>query len=776
MAPFVMFGWFSRLNKKSAARSLRAAAMSAARARPENTTRKTSQIFEHALAEHQAGRLTNAEAAYRQVLAENPGHVDALHFLGIIAFQLGKHTQAVEWMTQALTQYEGNVPAHTNLGKAYQAYGELDRAIACYRRALELAPDYFDAHFHLAQAHAFRSETRDALASYRAALSCAPVDPIVRCALGNAFDNLGEPEQAVFCLRSAIALKPDFAEAHCDLGTSLKALNRLDEAEDSYRKALRLKPDHVIAHFNLGIVLRDRHRPEEAIACFTRAIDISPEFADAYYCLGHTYCDGDRLAEARRCFQTALSLRPDFAEARWSLAMSRLPSVYGVDDDPPRLRTAFAADLEALEQWFEDNPAAPGHEAVGVQQPFALAYQDQNNQDLLQRYGRLCVRLTGQWFDRQSFPRGTGPRDAVRIRVGIVSQCFRNHSVWTAIVRGWFDQIDHERFAIQAFSLNVDEDAETTFARSRAAHFERGPKQLRQWVEAIARQRPDVLIYPEIGMDPITLKLASARLAPVQIATWGHPETTGLPTIDYYLSAKGLEPENAHAHYTERLVALPALGCYVEPAQVDPVFPNLSQWGIDADVPIFICPGTPFKYAPQHDPVFPQIACRLGNCRFIFFKHWTPGLSERLEQRLRAAFDRAGLDYGRYVTFIPWQSKPAFYGLMQRADVFLDTIGFSGFNTALQAADCSLPIVTLEGRFLRGRLASGILRHMGVHELVTSSIENYVALAVRLIEDASFDEAVRSRIESGRNALYKDSAPIRELENFLFEITTHRCA
>lgn len=768
-----MFGWFSRLGKKSAIRSLPAAAMPAASARPENTAREPSQKFEHALAEHQAGRLANAEAAYREVLAENPGHVDALHFLGVIAYQLGKHTQAVEWITQALTQYERNVPAHTNLGKAYQAHGEPDRAIACYRRALELEPDYFDAHLHLAHAHAFRGETREALAWYRSALSRAPEDPAVRCALGNAFDDLGEPEQAVACFRSAIALKPDFAEAHCDLGTALKALNRLDEATDSYREALRLKPEHVIAHFNLGIVLRDRHRPDEAIACFTRAIELKPDFADAYYCLGHTYCDGDRVAEARRCFQTALSLRPDFAEARWSLAMSRLPSVYGAGDDPLALRTAFAADLEALEQWFESNPAAPGHQAVGVQQPFALAYQEQNNRDLLQRYGRLCTRLMGQWFDRQSLPRHTGPREAGPIRVGIVSQYFRNHSVWTAIVRGWFDQIDRERFAIQAFCLGVEEDAETVFARSRAAHFERGPKQLRQWMETIARQRPDVLIYPEIGMDPMTLRLASVRLASVQIATWGHPETTGLPTIDHYLSAQSLEPENAQAHYTERLVALPGLGCYVEPAQVDPVFPDLSQWGIDPDAPIFICPGTPFKYAPQHDLIFPQIARRLGNCRFVFFKHWTPGLSERLEQRLRAAFDRAGLDCGSYVTFIPWQSRPAFYGLMQRADVFLDTIGFSGFNTALQALDCGLPIVTLEGRFLRGRLASGILRHMGAHQLVTSSVEDYVALAVRLIEDAGFDEAVRARIESGRDALYKDSVSIRALENFLLEVTTH---
>ena len=764
-----MFDWLSRIGRKTNAPSV-PPAVASANDRREDAAGEVSRRFERALAEHQAGRLASAEAGYREVVAANPGHVDALHFLGVIAYQRGEHREAVEWIARALSRYDGNVPAHTNLGKAYQALGELERAIACFRRALELAPDYFEAHLQLAQAHASRGDSGNALASYQAALARAPEDAALRNTLGNAFDDLGEPEQAVACFRSAIALQPDFADAHCDLGTALKSLNRLDEAAASYREALRLKPDHLHAHFNLGIVLRDRHRPDEAIACFKRAIELQPDLADAHYCLGHTYCDGDRLAEARECFRTALSLRPDFAEARWSLAMSRLPSVYAVDEDPVALRAQFAQDLEALEQWFERNPAAAGHQAVGTQQPFALAYQEQDNRDLLQRYGRLCTRLMGDWFDRQSLPGSTGRRDAGPIRVGIVSQYFRNHSVWTAIVRGWFDQIDRGRFAIHAYCLSADEDAETAFARSRAAQFERGPRQARHWMETIAQQRPDVLIYPEIGMDPMTLKLASVRLAPVQIATWGHPQTTGLPTIDYYLSAQGLEPENAQAHYSEQLLALPGIGCCVEPAPVESVAPDLRQWGIDPEMPMLVCPGTPFKYAPQHDAVLTRIAQRLGTCRFVFFRHWTPGLSARLAQRLRVAFDRAGLDFERFVTFIPWQSRPAFYGLMQRADVFLDTIGFSGFNTALQALDCGLPVVTVEGRFLRGRLASGILRHMGVNESIATSTDEYVALAARLVEDESFDAAVRSHIVARRSILYRDHAPVRALEGMLVEL------
>ena len=135
--------------------------------------------------------------------------------------------------------------------------------------------------------------------------------------------------------------------------------------------------------------------------------------------------------------------------------------------------------------------------------------------------------------------------------------------------------------------------------------------------------------------------------------------------------------------------------------------------------------------------------------------------------RLAAAFARGGLDVGRYVRFVPWQTREGFFGLLGRADVFLDSIAFSGFNTALQSVQCGLPIVTLEGRFLRGRLAGGILKRIGVHELVVDDEEAYIALAVRLAQDPAFRGEMRRRIEAGRAALFEDLAPIRALEAFL---------
>ena len=125
------------------------------------------------------------------------------------------------------------------------------------------------------------------------------------------------------------------------------------------------------------------------------------------------------------------------------------------------------------------------------------------------------------------------------------------------------------------------------------------------------------------------------------------------------------------------------------------------------------------------------------------------------------------MDCEEFVRFIPWQGGPAFDGLLTRADIFLDTIGFSGFNTAMQAIERGLPIVSWEGRFLRGRLASGPLRRMGLHELVSESEEEYIALAVRLVQDREYRDQIRRRIEAKRHILFEDIAPIRAMEDFM---------
>jgi predicted O-linked N-acetylglucosamine transferase (SPINDLY family) len=130
------------------------------------------------------------------------------------------------------------------------------------------------------------------------------------------------------------------------------------------------------------------------------------------------------------------------------------------------------------------------------------------------------------------------------------------------------------------------------------------------------------------------------------------------------------------------------------------------------------------------------------------------------------------LDYECFVVELPWLKSGAFLSLMRQADVYLDTIGFSGFNTAMQAIESGLPVVTVDGRFMRGRLASGILKRLGMTETIADSPARYVDLAVTLAQDEGFRRGLRTRIERGRADLFQDRAPVRALESFLARVAT----
>ena len=668
------------------------------------------------------------------LLAQDPQNPPALHALGVLAYQSGDWPRAIELLARSTDVRKDDAQAHFDLARARQARGETGAALASYRQALACDAGHVEALFQIAGIHASEGRLPEAIGGYR----------------------------------DLLRRQPGHAAALCNLATALKELGQLAEAIERYREAIRFAPGFAEAHYNLGVALREEGRNEPAIESFRRALELRPAYADAEFGLGHALRDTGASAEAIACFDRALAIDPEHAQARWSRTIAQLPAVPDQDEDVVASRAHFAAGLDDLDRWFDATRLRHAAVAVGTDQPFELAYQEENNRPLLEGYGRLCARLMEHWRAGQRLPLPATTRQRP-LRVAIVSAHLRNHSVWSAITRGWFEELDPSNIALYAFHLGVHEDRETDIAKTRAAHYERGPRDLAQWAASISHHAPDVIIYPEVGIDPMTVRLASLRLASVQVATWGHPETTGLPTMGYYLSSEMLEPEEADAYYTERLVRLPDLGCSFRRVAMEATAPDLSPLRLDGDTPLLVCPGVPFKYAPRHDWVFPEIARRLGKCRFVFFRTRAELLSQRLERRLQAAFAAHGLPYERFVTFMPWQPASGFLGVLQRADVYLDTIGFSGFNTALYAVEAGLPIVCREGRFLRGRLASAILKRMGLPELVTPTEDAYVELAVRLASDGAYRQSVRKRMETARSGLYGDPAPIRALEEFLLQ-------
>ncbi|MBF0181201.1 MAG: tetratricopeptide repeat protein [Magnetococcales bacterium] len=586
------------------------------------------------------------------------------------------------------------------------------------------------------------------LAAWLRAAELRPDDHEAQANLAIAWKELGRMAEAEACLRRALTLQPDFLPAWYNLGNLMRDASRFQEAETAYRALLDRWPDHLDTLCHLGLMLIGRKRPDDAEACFARAVAIDPKRPELLVPLGKLLAGRNGLAEAAGCFQRALALDPECVEARWHLAFLAL-SPFRRADGVARAR--FGRELESLEQWSAARGWRDGPRAVGCEYPFHLAYDQEENRALLTRHGRLCARLMAAWREREGITSPPVPAALpVRPRVGVVSRYWRDHSVWHALIQGWFARMNPERCELLAFDLATPGDA-------------------RSWVERIQAARPDVLLYPEVGMDAMTVRLASLRLAPLQMASWGHPETTGLPTMDFFLSAELFEPADGADYYSEKLVKLPNLGSWFT-RMTAPGRPDARPegFGLDPARPILVSAGTPYKYHPDHDELFLQLAKRIDGCQLVLFD--LPGyrhLCHYRNTRLQERFRREGLAWERHVTLLPWLTEASFHDLLRVATAMVDTIGFSGFNTVVRALECHLPVVTLEGRFLRGRLGAGVLRRLGVPELIAADVEGLAALAERLAGDPTFREGMRSRIAARLPILFEDPAPVSRLEALL---------
>ncbi len=689
--------------------------------------------------------------------------------------ELGDARGAVRALETAVKLKPDHAEALSNLGLALANAGEFARALEALDRAQKLDPASMPALRNRGTVLARVGRHTEARQCLEKVLALEPASAAANCNLGNVLRDSGAPAEALERFRRAIELEPGLVEARIGLALALRDLGHDDEARDQRRQLLQDQPNSAAALIFEGGQCLERDDTNGAAAAFRKAIALQSSNAEAHYQLGNALMRQLRTREAIDCYERALAADPSHARARWTLVMAQIPPLCAEAGEVAKSRSNFARMLSELDQWFDAARSVDGHRAVGAMQPFYLAYQEFDNRALLGRYGSLCARLVATWQKQHVPPlvaRSTGP-----IRVGIASAQLRDHPVWNAIVKGWVKHLDKQRFELHLFNLGPKSDAETEQARQWAHRLEGGRHDATQWATIIAGSQLDVLIYPEIGMDSLTIILANMRLAPVQVATWGHPETTGLPTIDHYLSAEALEPPDAAACYTEQLTMLPHLGVCYEPLAPVAVAPDLAALGLPLNVPLLLCPGTPFKYSPLHDGVWVEISRRLGAAgRLIFFRPRDGNVSQQLEERLERCYRQAGLRFADCVTFVPTLDRARFFGLMQRAHLMLDTLGFSGFNTAIQAIECGLPVVSREGKFMRGRLGSGILRRMGMDALVATSDEDYVELAVALARDPALRATRRDELIARRGTLFGDLEPVRALERFLESVARPRAA
>jgi len=707
---------------------------------------------------YNAGHFAELESRARSLLYLYPTSGFVWELLGL-SLQM-QNKDALHAFQKAAEIMPVDAGAHYNLGFILKKLGRLDEAAASYRRALKIKPDYAEALSNLGNVFKELGQLDNAVASYRQAVKIRPNLAETHHNLGNALKGLGQLDEAVASYRRAIKFRPDSADAYSDLGAIMKDMGQYEGALDNYRRALGLRPASAEAHFNVGVALESLWRLDDAIASYRRAVEIKPDFATAFCNLASALKSQGRLSEAKECYRKAQE--SGFIGA-WIGDALMLPAIMGTRQEMIESRAEFErnlAKLAAQKLSFND----PLMNAVETN--FYLAYHGLNDRDVQIKvakfYEQACPSLL------YTAPHCSKPRsDASKIRVGFISKYLFSHSVSRCFSKIIESISVMERFEAALISSHpVDTNLYSGFV-GKHVRLPYNPAQSRKMLAALEL---DILVYLDIGMEPLTYFLAFSRLARTQCVMAGHPVTTGISNMDYFLSTDLMEPDDADAHYSEKLVRFPMPPVYFHRPVLPVKFKSRYELGLPEGRHIYMCPMKMQKLHPDFDEAITRILELDDNGVVVLFEDlqfpsWKTALEKRFEKTIPSAVRLR-------IIFLPWlKENTDFVSAIAAADVVLDPFHFGIGSTAAVTCVTGTPLVTKAGEFMRGRVGAFYCKLLDLEECIADDTESYARIAVQIASDPSLRDTIHAKILKNNHTLYDDLRPADDLANFFCSLT-----
>src|SRR5437867_3440921 len=677
-----------------------------------------------------------AEVLEKEVKAF-PNFVEAHNLLALSLMQQSRHEEALTVLASAVERDPRSAGTHLNLGNALTNLRRYEEAIPRFKKAMELQPGLSQAHNNLGHALKELGRFDEAIASYEHALRIAPNDFEVHNNLGLALQKQGRLDEAVACFQSAISLKPDYAEAHASLGMIFRTQKRLDEAIACLQKALQIKPDTIEALVHLGAACQEHGRSEEAVAHFQRAILLKPDSAEAHHNLGISLQGLSRHDEAITSFRRALAINPAHKYTLGALLWSELGTCCweGFDSRIENLRSGVRKGLSLNEPFVLVAVSQdPGEQMLCAERFF----QDrvQGNQSRLWKEGRYGHS---------------------RIRIAYLSGDFREHAVAYCIAE-LLELHDRSKFEVIGASFGVDDGSEM---RSRLARgFDRFLDVRPEGDFDAARMLRDLEVDIVVDLMGYTRYsrpgILAHRPAPIQVGYLGSPGTVGADVIDYVLADKFVLLEEHQGFYSEKIVYLP--GSYQandSRRKIAERTPTRIEVGLPEQGFVFCCFNNSYKILPKMFDVWMRLLTQApGSLLWILEDNAAAAENLRREARTR------GVDPGRLV-FAPRVGAAEYRARCRLADLFLDTLPYNGHGTTSDMLWAGLPVLTCAGSTFAGRVAGSLLHAVGLPELVTASLEEYQALALKLARGDPLLGELRARLHRNRA-----SAPLFDTDRF----------
>jgi predicted O-linked N-acetylglucosamine transferase (SPINDLY family) len=705
-----------------------------------------SQLLNLARQRMQSGDFAGVEAACREVIAQQPDNADATYMLGLALLQQNRVADAVEPLARAAALTPDLAEVHANLGHALRLVGRLEDAEAALQRAIALRPNYPLAINNLGLVRRGQARPAEAIACYQKAISLQHNLLPAHLNLGNILLEVGKPSDAATTFRAAMALAPHNPDAHGGLASAMDAAGDAAGAQVNYEAVLRRHPNHVNTLVNYALLLKKQLRADESLALLRRAVEINPRSPDAQEKLGRGLWDAGFYDEGLAHFADAVKLRPTPA-ARINFA-TLIPPIYTSREQVQAWRKRLVEEVAKLRR---------ANVAINLtnhlaRAPFYLPYAGLPDCEIM----REMALLHRPPADAR-LPMRTGER----IRLGFISTLFKDHTIglWN---QGLIAKLPRDRFEVVVISAGRHDDAVAQFIRAQADGHVELPSALPLARQAILAENLDALLYTDLGMEGFTWSLAFSRLAPMQAAMWGHPVTSGLDSIDYYISSDLSEAPEAEANYTEKLVRLKNLPLYY--FRAPPALPrDRAYFGLPDDAHVYGCLQATFKLHPEFDFVLGEILRRDRKALILIPRTRAANWDRMVTDRLAVTYG----DVTSRIRFIDRVSRDDFAALNNVCDATLSPFPFGGGDTSIVAFAQGAPVVTMPTPYLRGRFTHAMYRAMELDDCVAESPEQYVEIALRLANDSAWRESVRAKILERNHVLFENMAGVNGLADFI---------
>jgi CRISPR-associated protein Csy1 len=683
---------------------------------------------------------------------------------GDFATALTKADRALSAMPDSADALSLRVNALLKLEHWRDAADDLQRLIALRPQVAQLHRLLALCWLRIGNACKAVDDTSGAIDAYRRSIQADQQGQDARHNLGTLLLRLGRFADALPLLASVVAAEPgneegvlDLARAELATGAEASAVCHLDELAQHSRSNAILEA--------AADILLDAGRTDDALAPALRVANGTPPDIDWLLHHAKRLRDNAAMAASTRLLE-ALAPKPLDPAARLRIdihACLGLPAVHANDDDISAARARLARGIDFLAaEYRPDRIARIGPDPrMLLWDNFYLAYQGRNDRDLQRAFGAWYSAALAATVALAPIE----PPARRRPRLAMISGRF--HRCTAGVYFGaWIGYLAAHDWEVILVHVGAYRD-DWTEHLARLAHGEVTlTGSFASCAQRLREVAADLALYPELGMDSTVLGLAALRLAPVQVCAWGHPSTTGMPTIDAFLSCAEMEPADAPSHYTEPLHLLPGLGTRYPPAPV-PASASRAQLGLPDGRSLYLVPQSLFKLHPQNDAVLAHIVENDTNALFVLFAGIERGATASVRARLTAALGGASAQPQRHVLFLPQRTREQYLRVNLACDVMVDSLLWSGGNTSLDALHCGLPVVTHPGALMRGRQSAAMLRALDCEELIAGSPRQLAGLAVEIANDRARRNRLGARIRDSLPRLTQSDEPLAALNHVL---------